>query len=71
MQSERIQPSPPPPPAPPTLLEGPQPYCLPLWRQSPQLKLHQTAGTIPSTTFDWYCMDGHIVYMYIRMYKNV
>ena len=68
MQRERIQPSPPPPPAPPTLLEGPRPHCLALRRQSPQLKLHQTAGSIPSTTFDRYCMDGHIVCMSVHMY---
>ena len=33
-----------PPPAPPTLLEGPRPHCLALWRQSQQLKLHHTSG---------------------------
>ena len=36
--------APPPPPAPPTLLEGPWPHCLALWRQSQQLKLHHTSG---------------------------
>ena len=33
-----------PPPALPTLLEGPWPHCLALWRQSQQLKLHHTSG---------------------------
>ena len=44
IQRECTQPCPAPPPAPPTLLEGPRPLCLALWRQSQQLKLHHTSG---------------------------